>query len=244
MAEPVIVDGATAAFSASSAGPIVYRMGSAEAGRQLIWFDRFGKEIERVGSPDVANLWMWSFSPDGRRIALNRTVQGNFDVWLLEVRRGISTRFTVDPGFDWAAVWSPDGKRIAYRHNDRLYERSVAAAPGTETPMLSSTTIDTPTDWSRDGRHLIFQREDPKTGLDLWALPMDRNGRPGQPIVVAQTAAAEQQGQLSSDGKWIAYQSNESGQAEIYVQPFPGPGPKSRVSTSGGIQARWRPDGR
>ena len=104
----MIADGTTAAFSASSAGPIVYRMGSEEAGKQLIWFDRSGKEMERVGSPDIANLWMWSLSPDGRRVAINRTVKGDFDVWLLEARRGLLTRFTVDPGFDWAGVWSPD----------------------------------------------------------------------------------------------------------------------------------------
>ena len=110
--------------------------------------------------------------------------------------------------------------------------------------MLSSTTVDTPTDWSIDGRYLVFQRAGPKTGLDLWALPFDRDGRPGTPIVVAQTDAVEQQGQLSADGKWIAYQSNELGQAEIYVQPFPGPGQKSRVSTNGGIQVRWRLNGR
>ena len=244
VAEPVIIDGTAAAISASGAGPIVYRMGAEDAGKQLIWFDRSGKEIERIGSNDVANLWMWSLSPDGDRVALGRTVQGNFDVWLLEARRGLLTRFTVDPGFDWAGVWSPDSKRIAYRHNDRLYERSVAGAPGTETALLASTTADTPTDWSSDGRYLVFQRAGAKTGLDLWALPFDRDGKPGTPMIVAQTDAAEQHGQLSADGKWIAYQSNESGQAEIYVQPFPGPGPKSRVSANGGIQVRWRSDGR
>jgi serine/threonine protein kinase len=244
LVEPVIVDGTTAAFSASSSGPIVYRMGSEEAGKQLIWFDRAGKEMERVGSPDIANLWMWSLSPDGRRVSLGRTVQGNFDVWLLEARRGILTRFTADPAMDWAAVWSPDSKRIAYRHDGHLYARSADDAPSAGTSLLSSTAFDTPTDWSSDGRYLVFQREDPKTGLDLWALPFDRDGRPSTPIVVAQTDAAEQNGQLSADGKWIAYQSNESGQAEIYVQPFPGPGPKSRVSTNGGIQVRWKPDGR
>jgi Tol biopolymer transport system component len=244
LAERVIVDGTAAALSASSAGPVVYRMGSEDATRQLIWFDRSGKEIERVGSPDIANLWMWSLSPDGSRVALGRTVQGNFDVWVLETRRGLLTRFTVDPGRDWAGVWSPDSKRIAYLHNDRLYERSIADAPGTETPLLASTTVDAPTDWSSDGRYLVFQKADPKTGLDLWALPFDRDGRPGTPIVVTQTNAAELHGQLSADGKWIAFQSNESGHAEIYVQPFPGPGPKSRVSSNGGIQVRWRPDGR
>ena len=240
LAESVIVSGTAGAFSASSAGPVVYRLGSGDAGNQLVWFDQSGKEMERVGSPDNANLWMWSLSPDGGRVALNRTVQGNFDVWLLEARRGILTRFTVDPAQDWAAVWSPDSRRIAYRHDGHLYARSVDGALGAETSLLSSTDFDTPTDWSIDGRYLVFHRLDPKTGLDLWALPFDRDGRPGTPIVVVQTDAAEQQGQLSSDGKWIAYQSNESGQAEIYVQPFPGPGPRSRVSTNGGIQARWR----
>jgi eukaryotic-like serine/threonine-protein kinase len=244
LAEPVIVDGTAAAVSASSAGPIVYRRGAEDAGKQLIWFNRSGKEIGRVGTVDVANLWIWSLSPDGERIALGRTVQGNFDVWLLEARRALLTRFTVDPGFDWTAVWSPDSKRIAYLHEGRLYARSVAAAPGTETPLLSSTTADTPTDWSIDGRYLVFQRADPKTNLDLWALPFDRDGRPGTPIVVVQTTAVEQNGQLSADGRWIAYQSNESGQAEIYVQPFPGPGPKARVSSNGGSQVRWRADGR
>jgi len=244
LAEPVILDGTFGAFSASSAGPIVYRMSSDDASKQLIWFDRSGKEIERVGSPDSANLWLWSLSPDGRRVLLGRTVQGNFDVWLLEARRGILTRFTVDPAMDWAAVWSPDNRRIAYRHDGHLYERSVDDAPGAEKPLLSSTAFDTPTDWSIDGRYLVFQRPDEKTGLDLWALPFDRDGKPGTPIVVAHTDAAEQQGQLSADGKWIAYQSNESGQAEIYVQPFPGPGPRSRVSINGGIQARWRQDGK
>ena len=240
----MIVDGTTGAFSASSAGPVVYRTGSEAAGKQLIWFDRSGKELERLGSVDIANLWLWALSPDGRRVALERTVQGNFDVWLLEARRGLLTRFTVDPGFDWAGVWSPDGNRLAYRHQDRLYVRSVAEAAGTEKPLLSSTTVDTPTDWSSDGRYLVFQRDDPKTGADLWTLPFGRDGTPGTPFIVAKTETAEQHGQLSADGKWIAFQSNESGQSEIYVQPFPGPGPKSRVSTNGGIQVRWRADGR
>ena len=133
-------------------------MGSEDAGKQLIWFDRSGKEIERVGSHDSANLWMWSLSPDGRRVALGRTVQGNFDVWLLEARRGILTRFTTDPAMDWAAVWSPDGGRIAYRHDGHLYARSVDDAAGAGTSLLSSTAFDTPTDWSIDGRSLVFQR--------------------------------------------------------------------------------------
>jgi Tol biopolymer transport system component len=242
VSEAVIVDGTAAALSTSAAGPIVYRTSSEDISHQLIWFDRAGKEVARVGQPDSANLWLWSVSPDGRRIALNRTVKGDFDIWLLEAARGILTRFTVDPGSDWSAVWSPDGSQIAYARDDVPYKRAVAAAAGSETPLLSSSREATPTDWSPDGRYLLFQMQDPNTNLDLWVLPFHADGKPGDPIVVAHTKADERQGQFSADGKWIAYQSNESGRAEIYIQPFPAPGPKSRVSTNGGIQPRWRRD--
>jgi Tol biopolymer transport system component len=242
VSDGVMVDGTAAALSTSTAGPIVYRTSSEDVSHQLIWFDRAGKELERIGQPDSGNLWLWSLSPDGRRIAVNRTVKGDFDIWLLEAARGILTRFTVDPGADWSAVWSPDGSQIAYTRDRVPYKRAVAAAAGSETPLLSSSTVATPTDWSPDGRSLLFQMQDPNTNLDLWALPVDREGKPGQPLVVAHTKADERQGQFSADGKWIAYQSNESGQAEIYIQPFPAPGPKTRVSSNGGIQARWRRD--
>jgi hypothetical protein len=96
-------------------------------------------------------------------------------------------------------------------------------------------------DWSRDGRFLLYRIADPKTGFDLWAVPMfgDR-----KPFPVVQTEFEEREAQFSPDGKWIAYQSNESGRFEVYVQPFPGPGPKSALSTQGGGQVRWRRDGR
>jgi Tol biopolymer transport system component len=97
------------------------------------------------------------------------------------------------------------------------------------------------TDWSRDGHFLLYRSNDPKTDWDIWALPLDGDR---QPIPVVRTKFEERDGQFSPDGKWIAYQSNESGQFEIYVQPFPGPGQKSRLSTNGGAQVRWRRDGK
>ena len=214
VSDDVIVDGTAAALSTSAASPIIYRTSSENVSHQLIWFDRAGKEVERIGQRDSANLWLWSLSPDGRRIALNRTVNGNFDIWLLEAARGILTRFTIDPGSDWSAVWSPDGSQIAYTRDNVPYKRAVAAAAGSETPLLTSSTVAAPTDWSPDGRYLLFQMQDPNTNLDLWVLPFDADGKPGDPIVVAHTKADERQGQFSADGKWIAYQSNESGQAE------------------------------
>jgi Tol biopolymer transport system component len=110
--------------------------------------------------------------------------------------------------------------------------------------LAPTTVIDTPTDWSKDGRFVLYNSVDQKTGSDIWALPMDREGKPGPPGAVVQTNALEEQARFSPDGNWVAFQSNESGQMEIYLQPFPGPGSKTRVSTNGGIQAMWSSDGR
>jgi hypothetical protein len=98
------------------------------------------------------------------------------------------------------------------------------------------------TDWSKDGHFLLFRTSNPKTGWDLMALPLEDGTR--NPIRVADTTADEREGQFSPDGRWVAYQSNESGRFEIYVQPFPGPGDKTTISTNGGAQVRWRRDGR
>jgi Tol biopolymer transport system component len=96
-------------------------------------------------------------------------------------------------------------------------------------------------DWSLDGRWLLYRDADPKSGFDIWTLPLDGDRKP---FPLVQTTSEERDAQFSPDGKWIAYGSNESGRFEIYVQPFPGPGTKSIISTSGGGQARWRRDGR
>jgi dipeptidyl aminopeptidase/acylaminoacyl peptidase len=98
-------------------------------------------------------------------------------------------------------------------------------------------------DWSTDGRFLLYNRTDPKTGTDLWALPMDGGRKAGEPLPVVQTNADERDGQFSPDGKWIAYQSNETGRFEIYVQAFPGVGRRPQLlSVHGGEQVRWRRD--
>jgi Tol biopolymer transport system component len=248
LAESVVVEPASrAAVSVSKSGIIVYRAGSV-ASRQLAWFDRAGREIEKVGKPDTDNLWLWSVSPDRRHLALNRTTSGNFDVWLIEITRGLLTRLTSDARFDRSAIWSPDGTRILFSSGrtgaPRLYARSVSGAPNSETLLAPTTVIDTPTDWSKDGRFVLYNSVDQKTGSDIWALPMDREGKPGPPGAVVQTNALEEQARFSPDGNWVAFQSNESGQMEIYLQPFPGPGSKTRVSTNGGIQAMWSSDGR
>ena len=107
--------------------------------------------------------------------------------------------------------------------------------------LLKVDTVAVATDWSPDGHVLLYRRLDPKTGTDIWALPLEGDRRA---FPVVQTSFEERDAQFSPDGKWIAYQSNESGRFEVYVQPFPGPGGKTQVSTGGGAQPRWQRDGR
>ena len=237
-----------AALSASAAGPIVYRTGSMAGGSQLTWFDRSGKELGKAGgpAPDAGLTFNPCLSPDGRFVAMSRSVNGNTDIWQLDIERNVFDRFTSEPVPEIYPVWSPDGQRIVYssptsgKPGFDLYAKNVnSTTPGAL--LLKVDTVAVATDWSSDGHVLLYRRLDPKTGTDIWALPLDGDRRP-YPVV--QTGFEERDAQFSPDGKWIAYQSNESGRFEIYVQPFPGPGRKTPVSADGGAQPRWQRDGR
>jgi WD40 repeat protein len=230
------------AVSASSTGSVVYRVGSANV-RQLVWMDRSGKELGRVGPP--ADLYVNpSMSPDGRRVVLQRTVNGNPDIWLLDLARGVLTRFTSHPALDANPIWSPDGSRIVFTSNRDgpvdLYQKLVSGDGGEER-LTSMPQTRTSNDWSPDGATILYRVTDSKLGYDIWALPTSGEGKP---FPVVQTPFNERDAQFSPDGKWIAYQSNESGRFEIYIQPFPGSAGKELISTSGGGQPRWRRDGK
>ena len=246
IAEPIAVDatGLGAALSVSTAGPVAYRAASASGGRQLVWFDRSGAEIRKVGSPDTATLLHPELSADGRRVAVARNVNGNQDVWIVETARGVLNPFTFDAAIEDYPIWSPDARHVIFQSNRKgafdLYMKSTSGDGG-ETMLLSTPTFKSPTDWSPDGRFVLYRTTDPETGYDLWALPLDSKT---QPFPLAQTNAEERDGQFSPDGRWIAYQSNESGRFEIYVQAFPKPQERWRISTNGGAQVRWRHDGR
>jgi Tol biopolymer transport system component len=233
------------AFSVSSAGLLAYRTGV--TGRiRLVWMDRSGTVVRALGPPDENTLIYPEPSPDGQRVAVQRTVQGNMDIWQIDAARGIPSRVTFDANVDSTAVWSPDGNRLVFRSNRNgvydLYEKPATGA-GDEQRLFASSDDKIPSDWSADGRVLLYVNENAKTGRDLWALPIQSQGV-GTPFPFVQTRFAEDQGQFSPDGRWIAYRTNESGQNEIYVQAFPGPGSKARISTEGGSQPRWRRDGK
>jgi eukaryotic-like serine/threonine-protein kinase len=246
VAEQVIVEGrpSVLALSASAAGPLAYRAGSAASSgmRQLAWIDRSGKELEKIG-PLTTGVNP-AISPDGRQVALRRVVDGNDDIWLLDIGRSVLSRFTFDPANDADALWSPDAGRIVFSSNRKgaydLYMKSTTG-PGNEELLLASTQNKVATDWSPDGRFVVYRSNDSKMSYDIWALPIDGDRKP---IPVVQTNFDERDAQFSPDGKWIAYQSNESGRFEIYVQPFGVTGNKLQVSTNGGAQVRWRRDGK
>ena len=122
-----------------------------------------------------------------------------------------------------------------------LYGKLLSAPLGSEELLLSTSDGSWPMDWSADGRFLLYDSPNPKRGWDIWALPLEGDGKPFE---VVQTDFNERLGQFSPDRKWIAYQSDKTGRFEIYVRPFPGPGADTPVSSEGGAQARWNPNGK
>jgi Tol biopolymer transport system component len=169
---------------------------------------------------------------------------GAHAVWMLDLVRGSRSRFVAGPGASHFPVWSADGRRILFS-SDRsgpwsLFAR-VSTGAGADEELLTLPTTSNPTDWSRDGRFVIYQANAPATRSDVWALPVTPRG---QPFPVANGAAAERQAQLSPDGRWVAYVSDDSGRDEVFVQGFPEATDKWTVSIAGGSQPQWRRDGR
>lgn len=168
------------------------------------------------------------------------------DIWVYEFSRNLMTRLTF-LGSNDLPVWSPDGRQIAFssaRNGPQIYRKDASGA-GREELLAEGPDTGAVMDWSRDGKYLLYEVPIGKTGWDLMVLPLDvAAGGPRKPIPFLQTAFEDQDGVFSPDGKWIAYDSNESGQTEIYIQAFPSSGGKWQVSSGGGSYPRWRGDGK
>jgi Tol biopolymer transport system component len=238
-------DTSLGAISASVNGLLAYAGGTAEF--ELGWFDRKGNRIGTLG--EAAQFNHLNFSPDRRNLGVSITTGSNLDIWLYDVARGLRTRFTFDPASELDTGWSPDGRTIVFNSSRKghfdIYRKS-ANGSGAEETLYTDNLEKRPTSISSDGKFLLYYTiGDPKTGSDLWILP-EPLGPPGtaKPYPLLQSQFSESQGTFSPDGHWITYQSNETGRAEIYVAPFPGPGGKRQISTSGGVLARWRADGK
>jgi serine/threonine protein kinase len=247
VAERVSADSATGvpSVSTSSSAHIGYRIAVDEP-RQLKWFDRSGNPTGVIGEPDNAQLSFARLSFDERMVAFSRTVDGNPNIWVMDAKRGAPQRLTIHTSRNTNPIWSPDSGRIVFEsnRNGRLDLFVKRLAGGDEELLLKSSESKNPYDWSADGRFILYSSQSAKTGRDLWALPIDTNGKPGVPIVVTQSAFEEANGRFSGDGHWVAFQSDETGRPEIYIQPFPVPGPKTPVTTGGGTSPHWSRDGR
>jgi Tol biopolymer transport system component len=233
-------------LSVAANGTLVFIEGSAN--EQLVWLDRTGKRLGIAGQP---GLFLGPvISPDEQRLVTEKRDPQtlNSDLYVWDLGRGTETRFTFDPANDAAPVWSPDGSRIAWCSNREgvanLYQKAASGA-GQDELLLKSAYTKFPFAWSPDGKFLLYRETNPQTNADFWVLPMEGERKPWPWL---NTPFAEAWGQFAPNGKWIAYQSNESGRYEIYVQAFaPGAaasGDKKQISINGGVDPHWRRDGR
>ncbi len=232
-----------ASVTVSDTGTLAYRPGTDTNLRQLTWFDRAGQPVGTIGQPDT--IVTFRMTPDQTRIALDRSDPrtGRRDVWLVDdVASGIASRFTTDEGDATSPVWSPDAKSIIYlsRGQDgaRLHRRD--ASGNTAEQPLKEHFATHATDWSSDGRYVVQEGLNEQTQFDIGILPM--TGEASRSWFL-QTPFNEGQARISPNARWIVYVSDESGRQEIYVQSFPTPGNKRRISSDGGSWPRWRSDG-
>jgi serine/threonine-protein kinase len=246
----VVLDGVRSGqFDVSASGTLAYAPGSGAAtDYSLVWVDRTGAVQPitdlRRGYEDL------HLSPDGRRVALTIEEAGPYsaaNVWLADIGRGTLTRLTFE-GYSRDPVWAPDGTAVIFGSKRGasefgLYRQNVGGQAEAELVWASPVPIwPDPQSWSHDGRTLVFSTKAKDTAEDIWTLSLEGD-RAAKPWL--QTSANEWAGRLSPDGRWMAYNSDESGQAEVYVQPFPGPGGKWLASQGGGgFNAIWSRDGR
>ena len=224
-----------------SATTLIYTTGKYRLYR-MSWYNRTGQPLGTVGDADV--YYDPTLSPDGQSLAVEKRDPDRqaTDLWTIDLARGTFSRLTAAAGFENVPVWSPDGRRVAYS-SDQGTAPSIwvknASGSGAEEVLVKGRAF--PTDWSRDGRYIIYRQVDPKTKHDVWALPLFGEKKP---FPMLQSPANEDAGALSPNGQWLAYDSDESGRYEVYVQRFPDGGDKQRVSNGGGVWPQWRGDGK
>jgi eukaryotic-like serine/threonine-protein kinase len=237
-------------FSTSENGTLLYQAGKGSNPHSIVLFDRTGKQLASLAESSAGSAPR--FSPDGKSLAYDLITPetGRVDLWKLDIASRVRVRLSSDPLTLVAhyPVWSPDGSRIAYtgmKSNHRaIYIKSMNQISqaqerweATEDPFLATAQ------WTPDGRFLILSERPISTGvLEISLLPVAGSGYPQQ--IISVLGANVESGQVSPDGHWIAYRSDESGRNEIYVSPFPSPTGKLQVSVAGGVTPRWRSDGK
>jgi Tol biopolymer transport system component len=234
-------------FAATDTGLLLFQPDIATPSR-LLWLDRAGKDLGSVGEPDLYGSLR--LSPDGKRLALDifDSRRSRSEVWVVELSSGARTKLASGDSQNSNPIWSPDGDRVAFASDRKargahadIWVKSING--GTEEPLLESADWRTPEDWSRDGRFLSFNviPVSGRRNLQVWFADLAS----GRKCTAFQTSALYQQNsRISPDGRWLAFDSDESGRSEVYVVPFPSGTGKWQVSAAGGTIPRWRGDGR
>jgi eukaryotic-like serine/threonine-protein kinase len=229
-----------ASFSVSANGVLVFKGGEL-GGSRLVWIDRDSRETALMETP--ANYGDMSLSRDGARLVYD-VGDASHDLWIRDLQRGVSSRFTFDAPSEETPVWSADGRRIFYTSKAKgpgdLYVKDASGTREAE-PLFEDKAEKYISDVSSDGKYVLFSSRESGGSWDLWAMPL---GSERKPFPLVKTRFNEMWATLSPDGKYIAYQSNESGQNEIYVQEFPEARSKSQISTDLGVEPYWSSNGR
>ena len=230
-------------FTVSESGALVYLAGNWKRS-QLAWYDEVGRDLGAV-SPPMSAVASVALSPDGRLVAIQRwdPEHQSHAIWIGDLSRGGWSRLTFSNRGEMWPVWSPDAHRIAFASLQEsglpaIYQKATDG-PAAEGLLVRRPTVLTPTDWS--SRYLLFHWVTEGQRRRISAFPTSGSG---ETISLPEAAFDQGSARLSPDQKWLAYESNESGEREVYVDAFPSQGPRHQVSTSGGSQPRWRRDGK
>ncbi len=225
-------------------GTLVYLDSPGENLEKLVWRDRSGEVLETVGQTQQG-IASPTVSPDGRLLAVSAVDGGNRDIWIHDPVRDTKMRLTFDEGSERRPTWSPSGREITYRRRQGSgWSIASKATDGTgeATVLVGSEALVSVPDWSHDGKHLAYHGISADTRRNIWYLKPGGDGV--QPTIFLSTPANEAAAKFSPDGRYLAYVSDESGREEVYVRPFPEGSGKWQVSVNGGVQPRWRHDGR
>lgn len=229
-----------AQYSVSSTGSLVYIPGGEATSEHLVWVSRSGTE-QALTAPPHAYVYP-RISPDGRRVALS-TSEGESQLWLYDFAGDTLTKFAFGGNLNFIPVWTPDGRRIAFESNKEgplnIFWQLADGSGGLER-LTTSDYSNVPRSFSPDGQLLAYAEVNPTSGYDIKVLRL--TDRKAQPFL--QTPFNESVPSFSPDGHWLAYISDESGRYEVYVQPYPGPGGKYQISTEGGTEPVWNPNGK
>jgi Tol biopolymer transport system component len=207
----------------------------------LLRVDRTGSEEPLIENP--RRFYRPRLSPNGQRLAVTIDQENNRDIWVYELAQGTQSRLTFGEANEFVPLWTPDGKRVIYTSERPLFDLYWRVADGStpEEVLLTSDYDKSPNSISPDGKVLAYIENNADTGSDIWLLPLEGES---EPKLFLSTPFNERSATFSPNGRWLAYRSDESGQDEVYVRPYPGPEGKWSVSTDGGTEPVWSPDGR